>query len=117
MSGTYTDRPGATFVNLDLIGFTDAVPSDAYPDKLLRFFADVERDWVAMGGVPHNGKMYGFYDPAQPEGHHTAAFNPGFLNDLRRRRGQRLQAYAAYRKKRDPGGLFYNDYLRQLLEG
>ncbi|HEY5777818.1 MAG TPA: FAD-binding protein [Terrimicrobiaceae bacterium] len=116
MAGTYSDKAGATFVNLDLIAFIEPTPSSEYPAKLLQFFADVERDWVAMGGFPHNGKMYGFYDPSQPTGTHTTAFNANFLAELRKRRGDRLNAFSAYRKAQDPTGLFYNAYLRQLLE-
>ena len=70
-----------------------------------------------MGGMPHNGKMYGFYDPSAPAGRYTAAFNPNFLSDLRARRGERLNAFSDYRKARDPDGLFYNAYLKQVLEG
>jgi len=117
MSGTYSQNPDAIFVNLDLIGFIDPVPSAEYNSKLLKFFSEVERDWVAMGGFPHNGKMYGFYDPAAPGGTYSAAFNPNYLATLRQRRGQRLQVFNDYRKTRDPGSLFYNDYLRELLEG
>ena len=117
MAGTYTTDPGTLFVNLDLIGFVEAVSTDQYPPALLQFFADVERAWVAMGGLPHNGKMYGFYDPKGPPGNYTAAFNPNFLAELRARRGAPLQAYAAYRQSQDPGGTFYNAYLRALLEG
>jgi FAD/FMN-containing dehydrogenase len=117
MSGTYSNNPDAYFVNLDLIGFIQATPSSAYPVKLLQLFADVERDWVAMGGFPHNGKMYGFYDPTMKPGTYTPAFNPKFLASLRPRRGERLQAFDAYRKSQDPTGLFYNDFLRSLLEG
>ena len=117
MSGAYSENPDAIFVNLDLIGFIDPTPSTDYPKALLQFFADVERDWVAMGGMPHNGKMYGFYDPSAPAGSYTAAFNPNFLSDLRVRRGERLNAFSDYRKARDPDGLFYNAYLKRLLEG
>jgi len=117
MSGAYSQNPDAIFVNLDLIGFIDATPSADYPQALLQFFADVERDWVAMGGMPHNGKMYGFYDPTAPAGSYTAAFNPNFLSALRTRRGERLTVFSAYRKACDPDGLFYNAYLKQLLEG
>nr|WP_241865563.1 D-arabinono-1,4-lactone oxidase [Paracoccus salsus] len=115
MSGTYTTTPGATFVNLDLIGFIEAVPSASYPAPLLKYFADVERIWVAMGGFPHNGKMYGFYDPAGAAGSFTGAFNPAFIADLAKRRGERLQAYAAYRKSVDPNGVFLNPYLASLI--
>ncbi len=117
MSGAYTVNTANTwFVNLDLIGFVEEnkTPSQ-YPAKLLQFFADVERQWVAMGGFPHQGKMYGFYDPDQPTGTHTAPFNVNFLADLRRRRDDRLKAFNEYRKSMDPGGRFYNDYLRAVL--
>jgi FAD/FMN-containing dehydrogenase len=120
MSGTFTEDPEHTwFVNLDLIGFVEAdqMQSD-YPAKLLQFFADVEREWVEMGGLPHNGKMYGFYDPTDAPGTHskTGPFNPNFLAKLRNLRGARLEAYNAYRKSLDPNGLFYNEFLRSLLE-
>jgi len=117
MAGSYSTRADAYFVNVDLIGFIEPTPTAEYPEQLLQFFADVERDWVAMDGFPHNGKMYGFYDPAMAEGTHTAAFNTNFLAELRKRRGERLKAFKDYRKVQDPSGLFYNDFLRQLLEG
>ncbi|MBV8614832.1 MAG: FAD-binding protein [Acetobacteraceae bacterium] len=117
MSGAYSESPDAVFVNLDLIGFIEPTPAADYPKPLLQFFADVERDWVAMGGMPHNGKVYGFYDPSQPAGSCTAPFNLNFLSALRARRGERLNAFNAYRKQRDPDGLFYNAYMKQLLEG
>jgi hypothetical protein len=117
MSGTYSTNADAFFVNLDLIGFVDPVPSSEYPAQLLQFFADVERVWVGMGGFPHNGKMYGFYDPTMPAGTYTAAFNPNFIAALRTRRGARLQAYNNYRQSQDPNGLFYNEYLKLLMEG
>jgi FAD/FMN-containing dehydrogenase len=116
LAGSYSKNPNSYFVNLDLIGFIEPIPSADYPEKLLQFFADVERDWVAMDGFPHNGKMYGFYDPTMAAGTYTAAFNPGFLAALRRRRGARLEAFKTYRKSFDPTGLFYNDFLRNLLE-
>jgi FAD/FMN-containing dehydrogenase len=111
------ERPDAYFINLDLIGFVPATPSEQYPAQLWQFFADVERDWVAMGGFPHNGKMYGFYDPNAGPGTHTGAFNTSFLAALRTRRGERLQTFNTYRQSQDPTGLFYNEYLRRLLEG
>ncbi|HEV8435489.1 MAG TPA: D-arabinono-1,4-lactone oxidase, partial [Thermoanaerobaculia bacterium] len=115
MSSAYATTPGSYFVNLDLIGFVPEVPSGDYPAQLLQFFADVERQWVAMGGFPHNGKMYGFYDPTQPAGTHTAAFNDEFLSALGARRGARQQAYTNYRQSQDPNQVFYNQYLQSLL--
>ncbi|HEX7174804.1 MAG TPA: D-arabinono-1,4-lactone oxidase [Pyrinomonadaceae bacterium] len=119
MSGTFTEAPANTwFINLDLIGFVeyDQTARPRYTAKLLQFFADVERKWVAMGGFPHHGKMYGFYDPTDESGKHTEPFNENFLADLRRRRGARQEAFDAYRKQLDPNGLFCNDFLCQLLE-
>jgi hypothetical protein len=115
LSGAYTTNKDAYLVNLDLIGFIEAQPAGDYPAKLLQFFADVERDWVAMGGFPHNGKMYGFYDPAAPAGTHTAPFNANFLKTINSRRTERVKAFNDYRVSRDPGGLFENDYVRALL--
>jgi len=119
MSGTYSDKPDQWFVNLDLIGFADAsLQASDYPPLLLKFFADVERAWVEMGGIPHNGKIYGFYDPTDLPGTYSTngPFNPNFLAALRVRRGGRLKAFSDYRKQLDPNGLFYNDFLRKLLE-
>ena len=72
-----------------------------------------------MRGFPHQGKIYGFYDPTVAEGIYseTGPFNPNFLASLRTRRGPRLEAFNAYRKSLDPNGLFYNEFLRELLEG
>ena len=117
MAGTYSQNPDAYFVNVDLIGFIESTTSADYPPPLLQFFADVERDWVAMNGYPHNGKMYGFYDPTQAPGTYTPAFNTNFLADLRKRRGARLTAFNAYRQSQDPGGLFHNTFLLQVLGG
>jgi FAD/FMN-containing dehydrogenase len=121
MSGAFTEDPEHTwFVNLDLIGFVEADQmASAYPAKLLQFFAKVERKWVEKKGFPHNGKMYGFYDPTDkdPDSYSkTGPFNPNFLAKLRKLRGARLEAFSAYRKRLDPNGLFYNEFLRNLLE-
>ena len=56
-------------------------------------------------------------DPNQPAGTHSAPFNPNFLSMLRKLRGERLTAFNAFRKASDPSNLFYNNFLRQLLEG
>ena len=62
--------------------------------------------------------MYGFYDPTAAEGTYSekGPFNPKFLASLRTLRGERLEAFNVYRKSLDPNGLFYNDFLRRLLE-
>ncbi|HLK69645.1 MAG TPA: FAD-binding protein [Bryobacteraceae bacterium] len=120
MSGAFTKNPNSYFVNLDLIGFVEQTPSSQYPDELLKFFAHVERKWVAMGGLPHNGKMYGFYDPTNPaQDSYTPPFNTNFLSFITKQRTQTRQApvdaFKKYRQSRDPGGLFYSQYLKDLL--
>lgn len=113
MAGTYTSSPDALFVNLDLIGFVETMPASDYPKPMLDFFATVEREWVALGGWPHNGKMYGFYDPSTAAGSSTP-FNLAFLAALTERRRDRVAAFEAYRRTRDPEGVFCNAYLGTL---
>lgn len=115
LAGTYTENPGATFINLDLIGYVPAVAASEYPDSLLHFFADIERAWVGLGGMPHTGKMFGFHDPNQPAGTFSPPFNPAFLKDLATRRGARTQAFDSYRRTCDPNGVFYNSFVAALL--
>ena len=115
LAGTYTDTPNATFVNLDLIGYVPAVAGSEYPDRLLHFFADIERAWVALGGMPHTGKMFGFYDPGQPAGTFSPPFNPVFLQDLAKRRSVRTKAFDAYRRTCDPKGSFRSSFVAALL--
>lgn len=115
MAGTYSENANSIFVNLDLIAFVKATEASGYPNTVLSFFADIERAWVALGGLPHNGKMYGFYDPAAAPASYTAPFNPAFLANLAARRSDRIKAFDAYRQQRDPNGIFCNQYVRALL--
>jgi len=122
MSGTFSKNSNAFFVNLDLIGFVEPTKSSEYPAELLKFFAHVERKWVSLGGLPHNGKMFGFYDPTdQALDSYTPPFNKKFLSFITKQRIETRQApveaFQKYRKTRDPNGLFYTQYLRDLLEG
>lgn len=117
LAGTYSDTP-CHFVNLDLIGVAaknDAGNGLQYTPNLLQFFADVEREWLGLGGWPHNGKMYGFYDPNGAPGNSGPPFNPGMLSFLLRKRASRAQAFKAYQKKRDPHGMFTNSYVNTLI--
>jgi FAD/FMN-containing dehydrogenase len=118
MSGAHSDDPNTWFLNVEYGAFVDRTKKASdYPPKLLKFFADVERQWVAVKGIPHGGKMYGFYDPAEgPDTYSkTGPFNPNFLASVRERRGARLEAFKGYRQSLDPNGLFYNDFLRLML--
>jgi len=122
MAGTFSTTPNACFVNLDLIAWVDEEAGSHYPDNLLKFFALVERKWVSLGGLPHNGKMYGFYDPINPApDSYTPPFNKNFLSFITKQRIETRQApvdaFKKYRKTCDPNGLFYTQYLRDLLEG
>lgn len=118
LAGTYSDDPNSLFVNLDLIGFAAENPASnglVYSDKLKQFFADVEREWVALGGMPHGGKMYGFYDPTAAPGSFSEPFNPAFVSFIRDRRAARVAAFDAWRQKRDPEGMFCNAFLAEVL--
>ncbi|NEP12673.1 MAG: FAD-linked oxidoreductase [Symploca sp. SIO2C1] len=125
MSGTYSANPDEYFVNLDLLGFMKAdrneknnvVDRDDQQryEALLEFFAAVEQEWVAMGGFPHHGKMYGFYNPHNLGDKSIRPFNPGFLADLRERRGERLTKFKEFCDSMDPDKIFRNKYLTMLL--
>jgi FAD/FMN-containing dehydrogenase len=113
LAATYSSKPDTTFVNLDLISFVPKKAAADYPKHMLRFFADVERQWYGkFDGEPHGGKMYGFHDPKAESVTATAPFSPAFMSDLAMRRSARLEAFETYRKRRDPDGLFCNDFLR-----
>ena len=117
LAGTYSDTP-CHFVNLDIIGIAAMNATYTglqYTPDLLQFFADVESEWIGLGGWPHNGKMYGFYDPNGPAGNSGPPFNPGMLSYLAQKRASRVQAFRAYQQKRDPKGMFTNAYVNALL--
>jgi len=127
MSGTY--KAGAStedtwFVNLDLIGFVkdgkrNREPSN-YPSRLLEFMATVERHWFEAGGLPHQGKMYGFYDPYEHNGNYCPPFNDNFIRKLNEKRDTKhviggRKAFNAFRKELDPDDLFLNPYIEKLV--
>jgi hypothetical protein len=65
--------------------------------------------------MPHTGKMFGFYDPSQPDGNFSPPFNPAFLQDLAKRRTVRTRAFDAYRRTCDPKGIFHSNFVAALL--
>jgi hypothetical protein len=74
-----------------------------------------------MGGLPHNGKVYGFYDPTNPDVNSCSPpFNKKFFSFITGQRSKvrqaPVEAFKKYRKSVDPGGLFYTQYLQDLLE-
>ncbi len=56
MVGTYNTNPNSMYVNLDIIGFLDFCKSRKNPVN----YSKNERAWYKEGGLPHQGKMYGF---------------------------------------------------------
>ena len=65
--------------------------------------------------MPHNGKMYGFYDPGAGTESYSPPFNPNFLAQLSSQRSARLAAFNRYRQQRDPNGMFRNGFVDALL--
>ncbi len=118
MAGTFSRTPGEShFVNLDLIGFAERNEAGTgliYTPALQHFFAEVEREWVALGGFPHNGKMYGFYDPFGPTGNSSLPFNANYMKSLFNRRKERVVAFNNYCHQHDPNGVFRNSFINQL---
>ena len=43
------------------------------------------------------------------------AADPAFLKDLANRRRERINAFEIYRRQRDPGAVFCNDFVSQVL--
>lgn len=125
MSGTYCEdsEEEKWFVNLDLIGFISFCKCQKdpnnYPHKLLQFMADVEREWYNAGGFPHQGKMYGFFDPNGEEGNATPPFNENLIAAINNRRDERApgarQAFNTYRRELDPNNMFLNEYMGLLI--
>lgn len=124
MSGAYLPNSDATFVNLDLIGFVSpgnqAKKPENYPKAMLDFFATVEREWVAAGGLPHQGKMYGFYDPEGEDNNSCVPFNSNFIKMIQgvrnAREGAPVTAFGNYIKSKDPTGMFMNEYVEELID-
>merc|ERR1712218_467911 len=124
MAGTHNTNPDKVYVNLDLIAFVDPGKSTKdpknYPSKLLHFLATVERKWFEEeGGLPHQGKMYGFYDPNGDESNFCPPFNDNFVKTLNKKRDEHAvggrQAFNKYRKELDPTDMFLNNYMKKLL--
>ena len=122
LAGNYTEHyspaveKNQLFLVVEVVGAVRKGSVEDYPVNLVNYFSRVERKWVAMGGMPHNAKMYGFYDPENPETDTgTAPFNPGFIRHIwSGKRLSRVEAFAAYQKKLDPGGMFCGSYGRLL---
>lgn len=122
MAGTYNTNPDSIYVNLDLIAFVQSCRKNpkCYSVNLLRFMATVERAWYNAGGLPHQGKIYGFFDPDNKDSDsYSAPFNDNFIQKLNERRDERApgarQAFEKYRNEVDPQNMFRNEYVGKLL--
>lgn len=115
LASSYSTISGSTFVNLDLLTFAPDTSSTEYPDNLKQFLADIEREWISMGARPHNGKMFGFFDPEGAPGSFTPPYNDGYLQAMYQLRQERVDAFKLFRSSRDPDGLFTNPYVDKLL--
>ena len=118
MGASYAKNPNQRFVGIEIIGFVHKGSGANYPQNLLDFFANVECQWSSLGGMPHQGKMYGFYNPAVTTNcknvKGTAPFNPNYINYLKKKRGNGLKIFSQYQRKIDPYGMYCNDYLKAL---
>lgn len=61
------------------------------------FYKEVEDQWLALGGRPHWGKVY-----------YQTAEIPGLYGD-------RMERFLAVRQELDPGGVFLNEFLEEVL--
>jgi FAD/FMN-containing dehydrogenase len=119
LSGDYSSGLPHRVISVEAIVFVSEENPKAYPQPILDTFARIECGWSQMGGMPHQGKAYGFYKPnlgntqtcANVVG--TPPFNPGYINYLKTRRTG-LNAFVTYQNSLDPKGLFCTDYLKAL---
>ena len=120
LAGSYTGDSDSLFVSIEVLGFPDP-PSPGtevvtYGQNMLDYFGNIEMDWVAMGGAPHSGKAFGFFDPANPGAGTTQPFNLGFVDWLRFvRKGPEVDRFNLYRNVIDPEGTFMNQMVEGLL--
>jgi len=120
LAGSYTGDSDSLFVSIEVLGFPDPPePGTAvvtYGQNMLDYFGNIEMAWVAMGGAPHSGKAFGFFDPADPAAGTTQPFNPGFVDWLRFvRKGPEVDRFNLYRNVIDPEDTFMNQMVEGLL--
>ena len=120
LAGSYTGDSDSLFVSIEVLGFPNP-PSPGtelvtYGQNMLDYFGNIEAAWVAMGGAPHSGKIFGFFDPANQGAGTTQPFNPGFVDWLRFvRKGPEVDRFNLYRNSIDPDGTFMNQMVEGLL--
>ncbi|MCF6764681.1 FAD-binding protein [Thiotrichales bacterium 19S3-7] len=121
LAGVYSDDPDQLFISIEVLAMTKKTDTTNYPQNILNFFANIEYQWVKLGGIPHQGKLYGFFDPStfdpQKDIKGVAPFNPNYIQTLNQRRGERLKVFAEYKKMLDPKGVFSNAYTDSITSG
>lgn len=119
LSAAYTKNPRQRYISIEVIGFPEMKSNNQYTQNLLNFFARVECGWAKLDGFPHQGKMYGFYNPETYHGYcnqltGTAPFNAAYLTQLQQKKQLEIAAFKSYQHKADPFGVFCTSFAKQL---
>ncbi len=121
LSATYSKNPKQRYIAIEIIGFPSDADQNKYQQNLLNFFANVECRWVKMNGRPHQGKMYGFYNPMLSSDCKnvigTPPFNDAYLAQYYRNNEKikfNLAAFKSYQKQVDPFAIFCTHYAAKL---
>ena len=118
LSGEYSNDATKRFISIEVVALVNKENNIQYSQGMLNTFANIECQWVGMGGLPHQGKSYGFYDPTTSQNcsdiQGVAPFNSEYLIYLKHRRGNGLKEFAKYQHYLDPSGVFCTKYTQAL---
>jgi hypothetical protein len=89
----------ATHTYIEFLSFSEQL------EDFIPYSATVGKDWAALGGLPHWAKIFQLVPDAYQQTHRL----------LEER--NLLQPFLALRGELDPGDIFMNDFLNQLLNG
>ncbi|MED7789651.1 D-arabinono-1,4-lactone oxidase [Francisella sp. 19X1-34] len=116
LSGTYSSSTSKRFISIEIEFASNK--DNTYAQNTLNFLAKVEYQWRKLGGLPHHGKMYGFYNPDTVTDENnitgTPPFNKSYLSYLKELRKENFQLFSKYQKTVDPDGLFSTKYLEDI---
>lgn len=121
LSAAYSNNPNQRYIAIEIIGFSNSAKPEQYQQNLLNFFANVECRWVQMNGRPHQGKLYGFYDPTKTSDCEnvkgTPPFNKKFLSHSNADNEEtklNLANFKVYQNQLDHYGMFCTKYAATL---
>ena len=118
LSGTYSTNKDQLYISIEVLAITGQGSTEGYSQNVLDYFANIEYQWVLMGGFPHNGKMYGFYNPKEIGSDGTVKgvppLNANYMEELKSRKQQQISAFSKFQKMLDPKGVFCNEYTSSL---